>query len=220
MKNPNTPKVWDKLLFEKNDVLIKGPFYIKKIKSVIHFLKRNPGKFLDIGIGAGNLERDLIKSKLPIEVYGVDISSKSIKNAKKTLNGKFYVAGVSKLPFKTSFFDTVAVLDVLEHIYEKDLIKALKEINRVTKKHGSLVVSVPLNENLEKLNREGKNYSRHVREYNLYILKKELESAGFVIEESEFIFAFRNFFTIKSIIVKLIPWYRKPNLLIVFCKKK
>lgn len=218
--NPNTSKLWGRLLFEDNELLVKSPFYIKKMNSVIKFFKGYTGKFLDIGVGAGNLEKSIIKANLPVQIYGVDISTKAIKTAKKTLTGDYYIANIFKLPFKKSFFDVVAVLDVFEHVYEKDIYKALKEIYRVTKKNGSLVVSVPLNEDLKKLNKEELNYSRHVREYNLNILTNELNSTGFIVEKSEFIYAFRTQFAVKSIIVKLIPSIRKPNLLIVYCKKK
>lgn len=219
-RNPNTPKLWDKMLFEKNEVLLASPFYVRKIKSVIHFLRGYPGKFLDVGIGAGNLERNITKALLPIEIYGIDISAKAIIESKKSLKGLFFIANISKLPFKSSLFDCVAALDVLEHLYEKDVPGALKEINRVVKKNGGFIVSVPLNENLKNLDREGKNYSRHLREYTLSILSRELKFAGFVVLKSDYIYAFRKLFMIKSIIVKLIPGLRKPNLLIVYCKKK
>jgi SAM-dependent methyltransferase len=218
--NPNTSKLWDKLLFEPNEILLKSPFYIRKINSIAHFLKSHKGRFLNIGIGAGNLERKILKTRLPIKIFGTDISPLAIKNAKETLKGDFYLANISKQPFKASFFDVVAVLDVLEHIYEKDVPSALGEINRVMKNKGCLVVSVPLNENLKELSRSGRNYNRHLREYTLKILSNELKSAGFIITRCKYIYAFRKLFALKSFIIKLIPWFRKPNLLIVYCKKK
>lgn len=219
-RNPNTPKLWNKRLFDENEMLLKSPFYIDKLGRIVSFLRNHPGKFLDIGMGAGNLEEKIIKVDRNIEIYGIDISSKAILNAKKKLRGNFYVSDIFGLPFKTSFFDTISILDVLEHVYEKEAPCALREVNRVLKNGGCLMISVPLNENLKKLNLEGKNYNSHLREYTLEVLTKELKSAGFTVKNCEYIYAFSKFYRIKKILMNIVPGFRKPNLLIVYCMKK
>jgi ubiquinone/menaquinone biosynthesis C-methylase UbiE len=218
--NPNTDKVWSKYLIETNNTLLKSPFYIDKISKIIGMLEVYTGKFLDIGIGMGNLERQMINRRLPFMIYGVDISSKAISEARRKLKGRFYKLGFYKLPFKKSFFNVVVILDVLEHVYQADAILGLKEVNRVLKKKGGLIVSVPLNENLRKLNKERKNFNMHMRKYSPNKLQKELELAGFEVIDKKYIHAFKNYYTVKSFLVRFLPDFRKPNLVIMHCIKK
>lgn len=219
-RNPNTPKLWNKRLFDENQMLLRSPIYINKIGKVFKYIKTRKGKFLDVGLGAGNLENLIINANLDIELFGIDISSKAVLNAKKQFGRNFFVADIFNLPFKKSFFDTAAILDVLEHIYKEEALAALNEINRVMKKGGHLVISVPLNENLKELDKRGENYNMHLREYTLKTISAELSSSGFKTLGYDFLYAFRNLYWLKSYIVKLVSPLRKPNLLIIYCKKK
>ena len=53
------------------------------------------------------------------------------------------VADTRWLPFKLEIFERAFFTDVLEHVPRKDEVRALKEINRVLKKNGVLILSVP-----------------------------------------------------------------------------
>ncbi|MHA1106763.1 MAG: class I SAM-dependent methyltransferase [Promethearchaeota archaeon] len=48
---------------------------------------------------------------------------------------------ITRLPYRDDSFDFISALDVLEHI--KDDIKAVSEINRIIKKGGIVVITVP-----------------------------------------------------------------------------
>ncbi len=219
-KNPNTSQLWNELLFVWNDNLIESPYYLDKLSKVVGFLEKHSGNFLDVGMGVGNLEKKILKEHLALNLYGVDISPKAIKYVRKEIKGNFYVSRIFKMPFKNSFFDAVAILDVLEHIYKKDNVRALKEVNRILKRKGGLIISVPLNENLAILNKENKNLNKHVREYTFDILKEELKENGFEVISKKYIIAFKKYFYIKNLIMKILPNFRKPNLLIVYAIKK
>jgi ubiquinone/menaquinone biosynthesis C-methylase UbiE len=218
--NSNTPNLWDKRLFETDKELLGSPFYLDKISRIGKFLKNKKGKFLDVGLGMANLERWLLDRESQLKIYGVDFSPKAVLYAKKKLAGKFVVAKSQKLPFKKSYFDFAAMLDVLEHIPRGESKKALGEINRVLKKGGEFVVSVPLNEDLETMNRNRTNFNRHLRQYTVRILVRELQLAGFKVLKRDFIYAFRNFYFLKNLITKIFPNFRKPNLLILYVQKK
>jgi len=74
-------------------------------RGVEDFLKKQKGKVLDLGSGAG---RHLLKVKA--KLYLVDFSEEMIKFAKKKakkekINAEFFVADATKLPFKDNYFE-------------------------------------------------------------------------------------------------------------------
>lgn len=96
---------------------------------------------LDIGCGIGQ-NLNLLSKKGTY--YGIDISSKNIKNnQKKFPKYNFTIADITnKTEFKDDFFDEIYCYDVLEHVDNLD--KALNEIYRIiNKKNGKLIVEVP-----------------------------------------------------------------------------
>jgi len=111
--------------------------------------KFKPGdKILDAGCGIGmyGLEYAL---KNNISVIGVDLSEDKIRNAKKlkeslqAKNIQFLEGDLTKLNFKDDSFDFIICSDVLEHIPNDE--KALKELGRVLKKNGTLLLTFPYN---------------------------------------------------------------------------
>ena len=115
-----------------------------------HELKLKPGSLiLDAGCGSGRHLRAL--AKLPnLKIIGIDrnqadlnVALASLKNMSDALSDNYQVAcaDINKLPFETVFFDCVICSEVLEHIPQHE--EALKELMRVLKPQGSLVISVP-----------------------------------------------------------------------------
>jgi 2-polyprenyl-3-methyl-5-hydroxy-6-metoxy-1,4-benzoquinol methylase len=94
---------------------------------------------LDLGCGQGKMGTLLKKHRL----YGIDIEKESAKQAK--LKNYYQTVALDfdhhKLPFNSSFFDTVFSMEVIEHLF--DPIGILNEVNRVLKKKGTLLISVP-----------------------------------------------------------------------------
>ncbi len=92
------------------------------------------GKVLDIGCGAGyNL-----KNK---NWFGIEKDKKAIMLCKKRGISNVKYGLITKIPFPKNSFDGVSCLEVIEHVDQKD--KSVKEINRVLKKYGKLVISTP-----------------------------------------------------------------------------
>lgn len=218
--NPNTARLWDKMLFENGTVFKQSPFYIAKINKVSKFLEKEKGNLLDVGFGAGELENKLLDLKTKLNIYGIDFSQRAVKVARKTLKGNFQVSRAQRLPFKNSFFTNVVMLDVLEHVPKNESKKVLDEIYRVLRNNGNFVVSVPLNEDIKKMNKEETNLNRHLRQYTFPILKKELSISNFEVLTKDYIYPFAKFYNFKTAITKIFPKIRKPNLLIVYLIKK
>jgi ubiquinone/menaquinone biosynthesis C-methylase UbiE len=90
---------------------------------------------LDVGCGDGKDCR-LILPRVNF-VIGIDINLDSFGLTKDD-NLAFIVADARNLPFKDSFFDVVLEKDALHHIQNPG--RALREMKRVTKKGGKMVV--------------------------------------------------------------------------------
>lgn len=220
MRNKNTPQLWDNLLFKNNEHLLNSGIYNDKINKVFEFIKGKSGRFLDLGIGMGNLEKKMLDSKLNFIIYGIDISSKSIDFLKKNLKGVFLVSKVEDIKFDPCSFDVVVMLDVLEHLDERVAKKVLRKVFKLIKFGGNLIISVPLNENLSRLVKKGENYNEHIIEYTVSKLLKKAKSFGFATVKYDLLYAFRKFYKIKSLMSKIFPKFRKPNLVVAYFVKE
>jgi 2-polyprenyl-3-methyl-5-hydroxy-6-metoxy-1,4-benzoquinol methylase len=144
-----------------------------------------------LDVGCGNGMHSLKAARRCREVVGVDASLDSLGVALRTgrtlpsPNAAFFAADLEQgLPVQGSRFDTVICLDLLEHVYQRDLL--LTEIRRALKPGGSMLLSVPNRGTSWKrrLNRAGLfAYSDpdHKIEYTLEELEEELARNGFRI---------------------------------------
>lgn len=123
--------------------------------AVINFVNcRYPLKnthILDYGTGKGFLLKHLLKIK-NTTVSVCDTSTESLHNIDKNYGGVILKqALIDKLPssLPDNFFDFVFLLEVVEHLSDNYLEETLKEINRVLKPNGKLIITTPNNEILE-----------------------------------------------------------------------
>lgn len=212
-KNPNSAFAWNKLLKKNERNLISSRVFQEKNHWVLRKIKKVSAKILDVGFGYGYLDQLITRSKKEVDLYGVDISDYAVTKAEKSIRGKFVKGNIMKIPFDSNYFDYVLVLDVLEHIRQGLIGKALSEVYRVTKKHGTVIVSVPLNETIS-----DRRKNLHLRKYSYEILESELNKAGYKVNNHKFLVAFRSLYQIKKIISKILNIH-KPNLLLVEAKK-
>lgn len=92
-------------------------------------------KVLDIGCGAGFLTNFL--AQRGHEVYGIDLSPKSLEVARsKDRTGlvQYQIGNGTKLSFGEKSFDAVVAMDVLEHVEDPE--KVVAEASRVLKSGG------------------------------------------------------------------------------------
>lgn len=119
---------------------------LNKKKDVVGILPRKDNLYLlDMGCGTGTFEEVLIDQyNLKFFAIGVDISQTELKIAKnkKKLNVcDFLNSDAASLPFKDNSFDCCVLVDVIEHIPDKE--KTFGEIWRVLKKDGVLIMTTP-----------------------------------------------------------------------------
>ena len=105
---------------------------------------------LDIGCGKGFMVYDLIRLVSNIEVKGIDVSEYAIKNCKDEVSDFLSVADAKKLPFEDKSFDVVISINTIHNLDKDNCAKALREINRVSKKHSFITVDAFRNEEEEK----------------------------------------------------------------------
>lgn len=112
-----------------------------EIKTFSHYIKDNQ-KILDLGCGNGRLLNLL--NDYNIEYIGVDNSKELIKEAgKKHPEGNFKIAQLTSLPFTANKFNLIFSIAVIHHLPSQEKRReAVREIKRVLKKEGLLIVSV------------------------------------------------------------------------------
>lgn len=166
------------------------PQYIAKSNAqfAVHLAKKYVhGKLLDIGCGTMSYRKYV--EPLVDQYIGLDYP----------LTSKMYpakiqpdiLADAKKLPIRKESFDSILMLQVLEHI--DDPLTALKEANRVLKKGEYLILSTPF---MYPLHDSPNDYFR----YTQFALKKLLTDSGFKVIN---IYAKGNFleFWLQSLIV-------------------
>ena len=102
------------------------------------FLPYMKGRLLDYGCGDGQFLN--MAKEFSGKVCGVDVSSVAIEKASKAYPEiPFVLLEGDKLPFAEGSFDTISVIDVLEHLL--DVETALEEMNRVLAPNGCLLIA-------------------------------------------------------------------------------
>ena len=108
-------------------------------------LPSNP-RILDIGCGKGFLLYDMLKLRNDSEIFGLDISQYAITNAKEEIKHKITLGHSNNLPWPDNFFDLVISINTFHNLYNFDLFKSLKEVERVAKEHKYICVESYRNE--------------------------------------------------------------------------
>lgn len=155
--------------------------------------KQGKGKrLLELGPGTGALLLELKKRGFRVE--GLDINLALIKKTGLDIKKGDLNKGI---PFKSSTFDVVVALEVLEHTFNPFFV--MKEIKRVLKKGGYAIISMPNDYSLShKLSflflKQPKEFDIYGHHYSLgidaikFLISKELK-----IEQEIYCLYFRKF---------------------------
>lgn len=154
-------------------------------EKLLEFLPERKSVILDVGCGSGVFSQRM--SNLGHTVKGIDISKEAImKYKKRGLEG--YVVDIDKgFGLKDNSFDIVWCSDLIEHIYSPEFL--IKEIRRVLKKGGVLLLSTPNSAYFifRILHLLGKTCSEiqhplHLHFFSKKSLKKLIEKSGFEVQ--------------------------------------
>ena len=106
-----------------------------EIQNIIHNqLNLNRESIIcDIGCGIGK-HAELLKNKINCKYYGIDFSPATIEYLKNTnIFDEAILCSSDTLPFSDKYCDVAISMENLEHLYEEQLVNAIKELARISK---------------------------------------------------------------------------------------
>jgi SAM-dependent methyltransferase len=154
-------------------------WWFRELRMMCHGLLRGAtdsdsrnGRALDVGCGTGGNLR-WIERRLP--AVGLDLSPLALAYARRRVVSPLVRGTLSSLPFRSARFELVTCTDVLYHERVADDAAALREIRRVLRPGGLLVVNVPAFDSL----RSAHDRAMHTaRRYSRSRLKRLILEAG------------------------------------------
>jgi SAM-dependent methyltransferase len=154
---------------------------MRRISEAVLGERLRPGlTILDAGCGTGGNLAWLSRFG---PAYGIDLSPLAMALASRRRLPGLARSSVLRLPFPAARFDLVTSYDVIYHLDVSDDVAALREMRRVLRPGGVLLVRVPA---LERL-RSGHDAAVHTRQrYSLRELRGKLERAGFTVERATY----------------------------------
>ena len=122
-----------------------GYVYRKRLSLVLDALGSNFDKLIEVGYASGILLPEL--SRHCKELHAVDIHNQIIPVqdmlASENIHAHLKVGSVLDLKYASNTFDALVCVSVLEFIEKKNLSIALKEIHRITKTGGEIILGFP-----------------------------------------------------------------------------
>lgn len=113
-----------------------------EMKSFIEQNCKTGYRVMEAGCGEGSIVNWFAYKNPESHFVDIDISQIGVEMAKENaaINAEFRCADLKSLPFKNDFFDFIFSQSVLEHVVQWE--QAVKEICRVLKKDGDLLIRV------------------------------------------------------------------------------
>lgn len=187
----DVPPDWYSRSIKKN--LLQRFWHTTRFAEIEKIIEPSGGRILDVGSADGTFTKIILERSKAGKVIGIDVLPKSVAWAKRRFarsrKMSFRVADAHNLPYTDKHFDAVFCLETLEHV--EDPVKVVKEMYRVLKDDGYMVILVP-SENLIFrtlwpfwVMTRGKVWKgTHLNKFSADKVLKVIESAGFKIVEN------------------------------------
>tara|TARA_B100000315_G_C14582909_1_gene591434 strand:- start:1499 stop:2302 length:804 start_codon:yes stop_codon:yes gene_type:complete len=137
---------WDKVWEDKNN-LIEWDYLSQVVLDVLlEEIPENNQTFIEVGSGSGRISHKL--GQLGAKVTLLDISSQAIQEGKRLFQKthtscKLIRGSLFQIPCQESSYDVVWNSGVVEHYLNDELNLALKEMARISREKGMVIVIVP-----------------------------------------------------------------------------
>lgn len=113
--------------------------WVSVAKDIIEFFKLGVSSaVLDIGCGKGFLVKDMLNQDM--DAYGLDISPYAILSTPADIREALVTGTAERLPYEDKSFDLVLSINTLHNLPREGVIRALKEIERVSRGNSYVVV--------------------------------------------------------------------------------
>jgi len=144
------------------------------VEKICATLNNPTPRILDVGCGTGANLKTLADFG---RAEGVDVSPQAVEFCHERGLDSVKLGAIEHLPYESASFELVTALDVIEHL--DDDVAGLREIRRVLRRDGRLLVFVPAFMFLWGVQDE---VSNHRRRYTLPRLLRAVEEAEFSVE--------------------------------------
>ncbi len=111
-----------------------------------HYGLTGESSVLDVGCAKGFMLYDFMKIIPGIKVAGVDTSQYAIENAMEDIKPYVAIGDARNLPFPDKSFDLVVSITTVHNLHLEECKQALREIQRVSRKHAFITVDSWRNE--------------------------------------------------------------------------
>jgi 2-polyprenyl-3-methyl-5-hydroxy-6-metoxy-1,4-benzoquinol methylase len=133
-KHYNNPQYFEGYLAQRENF---KKIFQKILKNIEKYHKK--GRLLEIGFGSGLLLE--LAQKKGWEVWGVEISSWAVKQAKENFRNRIFEGEIENLDLPENYFEVIVINHVLEHSLAPD--KILNKSFRLLKRGGVLFIGLP-----------------------------------------------------------------------------
>lgn len=156
--------------------------YRFKFQDILSWLEKyaKEGTVLDVGTGPGHLAYWAQKKGMPFRIIGSDISLPLLRSSFNQNSAASVNSNAYELPFAGEQFQAVVFSDVLEHIWPRQAVQAIKEAHRLLNNNGYVFVNIP---NRITWNRAAQRDQGHVWLPSLNEVAKMITLGGFGSEE-------------------------------------
>ena len=169
------------ILVALRDTVSRHPWWTARAALILALLRQQeilpPASIIEAGCGWGtNFER---LEAAGYRVTGLYISRKALAGLDRADRQLIEADLAQSLPVSLPLYDCVLALDVIEHI--DDDRGALRQLARLAKPHGRVILSVPA---LPELYSEFDEVQGHRRRYTMQSLAACVEEAGLVVKDT------------------------------------
>jgi 2-polyprenyl-3-methyl-5-hydroxy-6-metoxy-1,4-benzoquinol methylase len=137
-------EIYDESYFEswgiredKNLFQMKQRTFILRLKALERIIP--PGKILDVGCATGFFLE--VAKMRGWDIYGIEINPHAVRLARKQNGSRIYQGSIEEAKLERSFFDAIAMSDVLEHMV--DPLASLQRANAILKPGGLIAITTP-----------------------------------------------------------------------------
>lgn len=172
---------------QRRTVQRRQGFILRSIEGYLRSQPAKPIRVLDAGCGDG-AQLELLTQIPGVEVWGADYSPLRVSRAQKNFPMAHIVCcNLLRLPYRSTSFDIIVCSQVIEHIPQDGLL--LAELANSLKPQGLLILGTP-NEGCSMarlrnyfLERSVSKTTDHVHFFTEPVIRRKIESAGFVVQQ-------------------------------------